>query len=297
MSRVDDNDNQRIREMQENELRTRKDLEKKDADAKIVKSFEQVMRERNQRENVQQQTAAQHHAKDTKGKEAEKQQESFAQQLLKKMPKNAGDLQKRAAMSRAMAQGLQSNRSSESQKLREAESERVDDLMKKADDEKDIREKDMREEMATESKRAEEKDAKFHKIDADQENREREKNERNPQRRGDSGRGERKADAIEAPQAAQQQQQPRGIPREVVESIVNAIQAATHADGRTEMQVELKGSMLEGVRLKVRSQGGKVSCTFEGCDRELKNLLESSKGALMRSLEKRGLTLTSMKVV
>ena len=46
MSRVDDSDNQRIREMQEQELKARKDGEKKDADMRITKSFQEVMRER-----------------------------------------------------------------------------------------------------------------------------------------------------------------------------------------------------------------------------------------------------------
>lgn len=297
MSRIDDSDNERIRQMQESELRARKDAEKKDADTRINKSFQEVMRER-----TQQQTAKKANLQERSQNKANEQQKSeqgsFAQQLLKKLPKDSADVQKRAAMSRAMQSNLQATRNADSAKVREAEAERADELVKRADDDRERIDKDVREDAERELKRAEEKDAQFHKIDPDQDQRQGEgQKQKQPRERNDDGRGERKAQGVEAAQAPKEAQQPRGIPPEVIEKLVSAIHKATTADGRTEMQVELKGTMLEGVRLKVRSERGKVSCTFEGADKQLKNLLESSKGALMRSLEKRGLTLTSLKVV
>ena len=41
---------------------------------------------------------------------------------------------------------------------------------------------------------------------------------------------------------------------------------------------------------------GKVRCVFEGCDKQLGNLIESSKGELMRQLGKRGLELDILRV-
>jgi hypothetical protein len=296
MSRIDDSDNQRIREMQEQELRARKDAEKKDADSRISKSFQEVMRERTQKQTAQKAASSQQQQHGKAQEKAQAEQGSFAQQLLKRLPKEGADLQKRAAMSRAMASNMSASRSQDAQKAREAEADRVDDLVKKADDDKERVEKEAREEGERETQRAEERDAKFHKVEAEPEDRGGQK-DRHPQKRHDSGHGEKRAEGTAAVKETKQEAAPRGIPPEVMEKIVSAIHKASHADGRTELQVELKGTMLEGVRLKVRADRGKVSCTFEGADKELKNLLESSKGALMRSLEKRGLTLTSLKVV
>ena len=63
------------------------------------------------------------------------------------------------------------------------------------------------------------------------------------------------------------------------------------ADGRTHIQVTLRGGMMDGVQLSVRSEGGKVTCDFRGCGKDLGRLLDASKGALARGLGKRGLRL------
>ena len=55
--------------------------------------------------------------------------------------------------------------------------------------------------------------------------------------------------------------------------------------------VQLKGAMFDGVTLKIAIRKGKVRCEFEGCDRLTQNLVESSKGQLMRALAKKGLEL------
>lgn len=300
MSRINDNDDQRIREMQEADLRTRKDLEKKDNDSRLTKSFQEVMQQRTQQKNAQQ-IKQKDQSKEQSG-ETKKEEKSFAETMARRLPKQAADLQKRAALSKAMAQGMESKRSVDSQKLREAEAERGEDMVKKADDDKDRLDKDLRAESDSDAKRADDSEATFKKQTAEAEARaERENNEgRSRGRQENNGKDDnqsQRAKGVEAASAAKADPAQKTIPPEVIEAMVNAIQKAVTADGRTEMHVELKGSMFNGVKLKVKTERGKVSCTFEGADRELKNLLESSKGALMRGLQKRGLTLTSLKVV
>ena len=82
MSRVDDSDNQRIREMQEQELKARKDGEKKDADMRITKSFQEVMRERTQKQVSQKASAQEQNKGKSQSKEAEK--GNAAKELLKR---------------------------------------------------------------------------------------------------------------------------------------------------------------------------------------------------------------------
>jgi hypothetical protein len=299
MSRINDNDDQRIREMQESDLRTRKDLEKKDNESRLTKSFQEVMQQRTQKQTAQQ-LKQKDQSKEQSG-ETKKEEKSFAESMARRLPKQAADVQKRAALSKAMAQGMESKRSEGSQKLREAEAERGEDLVKKADDDKDRLDKDLRVADDADSKKADDSETSFKKQNAEADAKaERENNEGRSRGRRDQNSEDQtpqRAKGIEAATAPKADPAAKVIPPEVIEAMVNAIQKAVTADGRTEMHVELKGSMFNGVRLKVKAERGKVTCTFEGADRELKNLLESSKGALMRGLEKRGLTLTSLKVV
>jgi hypothetical protein len=46
----------------------------------------------------------------------------------------------------------------------------------------------------------------------------------------------------------------------------------------------------------VSSKAGKVRCSFEGCERTTRNLIESSKGDLMRALAKKGFELEILRV-
>ena len=72
---------------------------------------------------------------------------------------------------------------------------------------------------------------------------------------------------------------------------MGAIYKGVTQDGRTHMQITLKGGLLDGVQLQVRAEGGKVSCEFSGCSKETARLLDSAQGALARGLERRGLRL------
>ncbi|MCK6549439.1 hypothetical protein L6R52_26605 [Myxococcota bacterium] len=297
MSRIGDNsDDQRIKEMQDAELRQRVDREKKDNDVRVTRSFAEVMQGRGQRQLSQKQSQSGQNKQQAEAETAQKQ--SVLNQLIKKDGAKPGqELQRRAALTNALHSKLSQTRSTDIDQAKRAETERVDDIVSKGADEKERVDKELRAEGDADAKRAEEKELEHRKIDPNQP-REDQRTEQRQQRRGQGGQGsddDRRAAAVQAAQTSAAKHEPR-IPQEVIDKIVSAIQAAHLADGRTEMQVELKGTMLEGVKLKVSAKNGKVTCTFSGCDRDTKNLLEASKGALMRALEKRGMDLAAMRV-
>jgi hypothetical protein len=89
----------------------------------------------------------------------------------------------------------------------------------------------------------------------------------------------------------------REIPQELLDKLVQEVRVGVNAAGKTEMQIDLKEGVLQGMSLKVTSENGKVSCTFVGGDAHAKNLVESSEQRLSRALDKVGLQLESLKVV
>lgn len=296
MSRIGDNsDDQRIKEMQDTELRQRVDRDKKDSEVRVNRSFAEVMQNRGQRQVAQKQSQS-GQGKEQAEAEASQKKGVLGQLLQKSGAKPGQELQRRAALTTALHSKLAQTRSTDIDQAKRSEVERVDDLLTKGTDEKERVDKELRAEGDGEAKRAEEKELEHRKIDPNQPREDQRTEQR--QRRGQGGQGsddDRRAAAVQAAQAKEAKHEPR-IAQEVIDKIVSAIQAAQLADGRTEMQVELKGTMLEGVKLKVSSKGGKVTCTFSGCDRDTRNLLEASKGALMRALEKRGMSLAAMRV-
>jgi hypothetical protein len=301
MSKVDDSDAQRIREMQEAELRNRVDQQKKDTDKRVSKAFSDVMRDKASKEQGQRVGKSQQQQESEKKNAQEK---SVLNSLLKKSPKEAAELSRRAALSHAVQGGLSKSRTKDADETNRAQSSRVEDMTSKDHDEKDIRDKDLRETNDTDDRRSEEREADVKQTRVEQELKgELARADADGHRRnsgGDGGgrdddRNQQRAKAIEGAQQPKAAHVPR-ISQELIDQIVSAIHTAHMADGRTEMQVDLKGSMLDGIRLKVHAQNGKVRCTFEGCDKQMKALLEGSKGALMRGLSKKGMTLVSLDV-
>ena len=67
-----------------------------------------------------------------------------------------------------------------------------------------------------------------------------------------------------------------------------------NADGRTHLEVELKGGMLDGVRLQVKAEVKRVQCSFTGCSPKLASRLKRTQKRLAQALVKRGLTLQSL---
>jgi hypothetical protein len=99
--------------------------------------------------------------------------------------------------------------------------------------------------------------------------------------------------AAKGPQAAREVKQ---IPPELLEKLVSTVYLAVTEKGLKEFQIELKDGPLKGAFLKISADNGKVALAFSGLGAQEKALLESSKGDLMRRLEKKGLSLGRLEV-
>lgn len=99
--------------------------------------------------------------------------------------------------------------------------------------------------------------------------------------------------AAQGPQAAREVKQ---IPPELLEKLVSTVYLAVTEKGLKEFQIELKDGPLKGAFLKISADNGKVALAFSGLGAQEKALLESSKGDLMRRLEKKGLSLGRLEV-
>lgn len=301
MSRIsDDSDSQRIAEMQEMELRNRKDLEKRQADTRITKAFSEVMKSKETTEQGQQ-AAKGAFKRSLDQKQA--QQGSVLNRLVKDGQRGSGELARRAALSKALSSNLSKVAAQGQEESSQALTSRSRDLVQQRDDERSRVGKEVREREDDEVARAEEGQVEQKRLTAETDLKNAEayaRTDENGSRRQQQGRQrqeqeERRAEAVQATEAPRAAHVPR-ISQELIDRIVSSISAAHQADGRTELQVDLKGTLLDGVRLKVRAENGKVSCHFEGCDPQLKNLLESSKGMLMRALSRQKMTLSNMTV-
>jgi hypothetical protein len=102
--------------------------------------------------------------------------------------------------------------------------------------------------------------------------------------------------ASPAVQATTTAQPVRQIPPELLEKLVSTVYLAVTEKGLKEFQIELKDGPLKGGFLKISADGGKVVLQFAGLDAQAKNLVESSKGELMRRLVKKGLSLARLDV-
>lgn len=99
--------------------------------------------------------------------------------------------------------------------------------------------------------------------------------------------------AVKGPKAAHEVKQ---IPPELLEKLVSTVYLAVTEKGLKEFQIELKDGPLKGGFLKISADNGKVALSFSGLGAQEKALLESSKGDLMRRLEKKGLSLAKLEV-
>jgi hypothetical protein len=107
----------------------------------------------------------------------------------------------------------------------------------------------------------------------------------------------KKAAQPPAPTAqAQAAREVKQIPPELLEKLVSTVYLAVNDKGLKEFQIELKDGDLKGAFLKISADGGKVALKFQGLDPQTKALVESSKGELMRRLEKKGLSLSRLEV-
>jgi hypothetical protein len=293
MARIGDSpDDQRINEMNEAAYREQADRNKRTEQDRTTKSFNQVMQDRarnDQAKIVGQKATAKPEAEKKSAADPKKQQAG-----ARPRPGDKGELGKRAAMSSLAMQGnLTKGRSKMGEASRDLEAKRGDELSRAGDDDRERVDKDTDRDERDVVRRSDEQQAQAKQSYQGDPGQTLERGLERDGRRG-GGQGHREEEgraegvgAVEGPKAAHTVK----IPQEILEHIAKAVAVATAADGRAEVVVDLKGTMLEGVTLKVSAKAGKVRCTFEGCDRNTRNLIESSKGELMRQLGKRGLEL------
>lgn len=291
MSRVN-SDEQRIQELNEAALQQKKQLEKRDQQERTTKSFNQVMSERTQREQGRQLTEKQAAREE---QNAKPKTEAQAQQTTAKAPKTPREAARRAAMFRAEDAGLGQRRAAHVDGAREAEGVRTTKMVERADEEREIKDRDVRKDDLADAQQSEEQF--FAARSEGQEG----KVVLPPVERDKGSRGQQSSQDDAAPAAEIQAKGAGGagpdrIPAELLDRIVSAIHTATQQDGRTEVVVSLQGTMLDGVTLRVAAKKGKIRCVFEGCDKHTKNLIESSKGELMRALSRKGLELDILRV-
>ncbi|MFO0727436.1 MAG: hypothetical protein U1E65_26905 [Myxococcota bacterium] len=297
MSRIgDSSDDDRIREMQEMEYRQRTDREKRTDQERVTKSFQEVMstRARNEQARKFGETSAKQKAADTKPKGTERDAQKRQQG---KAATTSREMARRQAMSSAMSGQLQKTRADLSERARGTEAERYGELVQKSDDDKDSLQKDVRKDDLREAERADQQSMKdpLARVELEDDGRSGRQNS-GGQGGGQGDDRQPRGEAIAATAQGQGAQGAQKIPQELIEHIAKSIAIATATDGRTELAISLKGTLLDGVTLHVAAKKGKVTCVFEGCDKHLGNLIESSKGELMRQLGKRGLELDILRV-
>ncbi len=291
MSRVDDNsDNRRIREMNEAAHDKKIRNEKKSAEARSEQTFREVMQKKSRVETAQRDSTK----KDTKDKTTE--QESVLDRIRKRAPKSKVDRDRRAALQRSMQGGLLKKNALKAGEDARAESARAEELTNKSELELEHVDKETRRDDDYDNVRTEEKQAEvLQESHGDAPTERADPDGRRQQRQGQGGskgQGDNNARAVEGPRRSGRP----AIPQEVLQRLVSAIYKAVSADGRTSMQITLKGGKLEGVTVKIDASGGKVSCEFGNCPKDVKAMLQKGQSALAKGLSRRGLKLERLSV-
>jgi hypothetical protein len=80
-----------------------------------------------------------------------------------------------------------------------------------------------------------------------------------------------------------------------LQEIVDGMFASASEDGRISMDIQLRGGVLEGVKLQVRTENGRVHCTFQGTSPQLSRLIAENKHVLADGLSARGLRLGTLR--
>ncbi len=297
MSGIGDGDNsdlQRIREVNQAELRRRADQAQRNHQSRVERSFKEVMAEHG-RERVAQQAQRQT-AATTRTTPGDAASQRLLAQVRTQGQRAHADLAKKAELSRSVAGSALRGRAKGHRAgavEAEARAEQLDgrgaeELEHAREHGRDQDTKDLRsvEEKQTEVAAEAQSDGP---INPDGERRQRQQHSSSS---GDDGAGPEKASAVdESPKAHRVD-----IPPALIQQLVNAVLKTVGTDGRTQMQIHLRGGPLDGVKLEVRSEGGQVECTFHGCDREMTALVEAGRELLAKGLAGRGLKLKNLTV-
>ena len=289
MARIGDTpEQQRINEANEAQRRSRVDQTKKVDQNRKTMAFTEVMQQKTQREQNQKKNAQQTEQKDSR-QMARQPNEQLRK--AKQVIKNPRELARRAALARAAQSSGKKTRNADIDSGKRAEGERMGELETISDTDRERLVNERNTDERVEAKNSEEQ-VGLSRIERDQDAQG--QSDKKKQEEQHSGQSEGQADPQAAAIAASSEAKgasPTRLPEEVIRHIAKAIAVAAAKGGASEVMIQLKGSMFEGVTLKVGLRKGKVRCEFEGCDRNTKNLVEASKGELMRALAKKGLEL------
>ena len=292
MSRVgDSSDDQRIKEMQEQKFRQKVDREKKDQQTRLNKSFNEVMGEKSRRDLAKKSTANQKASEETQTRGKNILNQVRDQAKNKKTPSELG---RKAALARAANLGMAKKRKADAQEGKAAVDERVEDVSTKSQDDVERLEKEIERDEELDTKRADEQNTE-HRLENAQPDRVDPDGRGNQQRQQhQGGQSEKKAEGVESADGVRGSNKVQ-IPENIIQIVAKLFQKIS-PDGRTSLQLDLKGEGLDGVTLKIASENGRVSASFEGCSPELKSALKKGKPALMRALAKRKLKLVNLRV-
>ncbi len=291
MSRVGDDNNEarRMREVNEADRTQKRLQEKRHREEGVRRSFNEVMADRT-RQKTSQRLEAQNRARVSGEKHASTR---LKEQLLKKkMPQKPVHLARHAAMSQALKANLSVRRKGHTEAEQTLGIERNEELSEHRDKELEAMDREIR--SADEQELLRMEDRQLDSGDPQgQAHGQGKQPEQDGRSNGDRGEHRPQTQAIKKAKKTKRAH----LPEEAIRALVSQIQSAVDPSGRTSMQIQLKGTTFGGVKLKITAEKGKVHCTFENCDKQTKNLLEASEGALMRGLSKRGLSLASLKVL
>ena len=295
MSGIGDSDNsdlQRIREVNQSELRRRTDQAKRSQQARVERSFQQVMADRGRERMAQQ--AHRQSAPTTAGTREPASQRLLAQVRTHGQAVNR-DQAKKAALSRSLAGGaLKSRAKGHRTDAVEAET-RADQLLTVGGEEVERVQDHLRDQDVQELRTTEEQQAEVTKEGPGDEAVDRDGKQRQQQHQGSGADEQASAEGAAAADNAARAR-PVQIPPALIQQLVNAVFKAVDADGRTQMLVHLRGGPLDGVKLEVRAEDGQVECTFHGCNREMEGLIKGGRQLLAGGLARRGLKLKSLAV-
>lgn len=293
MSRVrdDNSDNRRIREMNEASLRRKVDNEKKSSDGRVQRSFNEVIKDKTRKKEADK--ASKQEATEKKADD----NESVLDRIRKQGPRSKLAQERRAALNRRLQGQARKKAAGDAQEASRAENARAEELTTKTEGELEHVEMELGRDDELEQVRGEEKQAEVQQAQegtggpverADPDGRQK-------QNQQQGGRQQDRSNEAASVQGARRAQRVV-IPQEVLRRLVSAIYKAVSADGRTSMRITLKGGKLEGVQVQINAEGGKVSCEFSNCSKEIKGMLQKGKRALASGLARRGLKLEGLTV-
>ena len=295
MSKVESNDEIRIREMQEAQRRT--EIRNREADQvkRSEKSFQETLKAHQSRERglvegasedrrLQDQRAARGVLDQVRQSQAKDPQEQARHAAWARALHGKGALTRRAKDSQGDAVALEQRRDGH-EATHAVQNDQVDELQR----DEDLHDVDTQSTQMEDARReAEATELAYHVSRQRRDSDHREGREGQPD--------ETPAAPIEGAGPSQElKRSARELPPEVLKRIVGTITKLA-GDGRTRIKVRLKGRGLEGVELEVRAENGQVSCAFSGCNDRLRKDLKASESALGQALGTRGLSLHALDV-